>query len=285
MPAQAGNTLSNAKNRYADAKLLIYVMPSAAAFSSYFALSIPDDVAGATFKGFTAKDFYSSVYTGSVTALNIGEVTVHELGHGLDDILNPSSQSASTYFETYVGNDYLDLDYDTVGSSVATSHPRPPCKMGGPGNTITAPWFGITDQVTNVALCGTGTGYDSLSGLESIYVTNNTPWRNSKILQTIAPKVMKAIANGAYPDVYAQAYAIAVYLVSQRVPASDYYFPTIDGFITTNDYFGCSFGWTDLAYDNSTTPPENPLPLAPTNSTQGNCATPVPSWYLAVLGQ
>lgn len=110
--------------------------------------------------------------------------------------------------------------------------------------------------------------------------SNYTGMRNSKIIQLAeaAGKIFSIIpAGGGYPggygELYAQSYAIQLYLKPNNITPTLTIFPTANAVIPVNSYFNCTAAWA-LDDIGSIAPPPS-----------GACNTAVPSWYPPLIGQ
>jgi hypothetical protein len=157
---------------------------------------------------------------------------------------------------------------------------------------VTAPFAGVYDWLNTENFCGSGAGYDSVSGLESRFVSSGVPWRNTAIVQYVKSgkkDFASLFQQGAIPanfsytggwaELYAQSFAYAGYAIGQTISTS--LMPRMNQLLQ-NGYFACTLDW---AYEISVgdVQPPSPVPDLP-SPMSGTCSDAVQSWYPAVLG-
>ena len=199
--------------------------------------------------------------------------SAHGLGHAADIIY--SDQSNNSTLETYVAQDYLYLDYSTVGSSAGTSTARPPCGTGGV-------FTGLNDESTGKAFCVTSatTGYTKIGTnlyLESKYVSGGKPLQNSQIIQQASR--MFAWGGDGWLELYAQAFGFEAYVTTL---SSGYVYYTADPVLKAG-YFVCQLDWSYDVLNNFAVPPASAPHPYPAANGFGTCNS-VPTWYRTLLG-
>ncbi|MDR3615476.1 MAG: hypothetical protein P4L53_18095 [Candidatus Obscuribacterales bacterium] len=207
-----------------------------------------------------------SVLPSEINASQSEEAAVHEFGHAFDGL--QFNESGSTPYNTYVSQDYLNLDYDFVGPTAQLSHRRPPCETstidGKPG-----PFAGVTDQVTSLPYCDAfGTVLVNPNYLDS--TNSNQPFRNSWILRQSTPYFTGANPSG-WGEVYAQSMAFSVY-VSTLTDRNQYFAYTFDG-VLAQGQFACVRWWASAIAQGESAP-----------TAHLNCDTAT-TWYPTLLGK
>ena len=169
--------------------------------------------------------------------------------------------STNGTYQNYVLQDYLRLDYSSVGLSKMGSTYRDPC-MG-----TTAPLLGVTDPYTGVQYCTDGT----LTNPGGIY----TGLKNSAILNLGDPLIFNNTLDIVGFDVYAQSYAFASYSYQNLSTPANLTHVSFDQLISTNiptfgfPYFACAYNWAEAITNDAAKPPSSPT----------YCSNVVPTWY------
>ncbi len=267
----------------------IYTFGSSTDYQAFFKTTIP--VGGANASGYTTtiggvNSVYAAVFENGAQTLtedDAKQVAAHELGHGMD--FRKSDQSNVATYLTYVAEDYLFMDYITVGANAGSSTPRNPCIGTG------APFAGINDESTGVAFCMTysgspPSGYTALPGsstvaIESKYMPGGVLVLNSQIAQT-SSQIFTYTGTDAV-ELYAQTFGYLAYIVSNIAPANFLNYTANALFANTTGYFQCTQDWADDLLQNHTTPPTSTPAPYPTGNGFVSCGN-VPAWYRSQLG-
>lgn len=181
-------------------------------------------------------NIYSNVSEAGLSDANIREVTVHELGHAFDILLGRQSIASGPY-NTYVQNDWFDLDYITTDGSTYT--PRPACD-------------GVKPPFANISAICTGTI------VSPVY----TGMRNSDILRALGPSTADGkpsywfaehIPEGETDPAWNELYAQVMAFVGIADPQSHFGYTVPDN-VFKNGYFACSQKWANSVRNNGTVP-------------------------------
>ncbi len=126
--ALATSLVSVLKSQLATNPTYLYVFTNTAQARTFQSLSTsecPDDASGCTAVYVNDQNIYVRVAEqpegSTVTSMQLNEITAHELGHATDFTYGLDVQSGSSTYNEFATNDFLHLDYSTVGTSKATS--------------------------------------------------------------------------------------------------------------------------------------------------------------------
>jgi hypothetical protein len=209
---------------------------------------------------------YSSVFENNFVSNTYRETetSVHELGHALDlttDLTSGSYLSADTVYNEYVTNDFLYLDYSSLGTDEMSSTYRDPCNSTGP-------LAEMIDETTGSSFCTSGT----LNDPNHVY----GGLTNSGILQASDPHIFQRQTSPTpWYELYAQSFAFAQYAYGNIGTISNLTHATADTAFGTNlptftyPYLTCTYDWAEAVANGGFTPPTGP----------SNCTMTVPTWY------
>jgi hypothetical protein len=263
-------------------KISIVVFKSNSDYGTFFDRSWPAGP-GETIRGhqLAGTTIYSNVWEKSPSSGNpysegtSKEATMHELGHAFDSFLDRSTQSGSSGYDTYVQNDFLNLDYayldptsysssSNKGASVARLPCAPTPITGGGGNYAGTPPFANDSRVCT----GTSqTGYLSMS--------------NSAIARALPPQAIDSTSyyfsrhvpegemSPAWNELYAQSLAYATWAKNDPANSIPFAFKTPDN-LFYNGYFSCSEGWGAAIQAGTTSPAIS------------GCSNALPDWYSVI---
>jgi hypothetical protein len=258
-PAEFANSLNamlksqlNANNNE------LYVFSNVTDFNAYFNFSASSTTPSATrfypLAG-VPENALTALFKASPTVEQLKELTAHELAHNLDR--NAADQSVNGDYTIALHRDFATLDYVVMGNSPddPANVPRDAC-VGA-----TAPFKNAIDENTQTAICTAGV-------LDSRFIVNGNPMRNSKISSIASPR----LDAKAPEEFYAQSFAISVY--AKNLTVSQMVSTTADVVTGKNGYFACTTAW---AANRATGALSDPTGLP------ASCTTLVPVWYQDLL--
>lgn len=258
-PAEFANSLNaTVKSQLGANNNELYVFANVTDFNAYFNFSASSTTPSATrfypLDG-VPTNALTSLFKANPTIEQLKELTAHELAHNLDK--NASDQSINGNYTIALQRDFATLDYVVMGNSPndPANVPRDAC-VGA-----TAPFKNAIDENTQTAICSAGV-------LDSRFIVNGKPMRNSEIASAASPR-LKVNAPGEF---YAQSYAISVY--AKNLAVSQMVSTTADVVTGKNGYFACTTAWAANRATGSVSDPTG-LPAS--------CTTLVPLWYQDIL--
>lgn len=210
-------------------------------------------VIGDTFKRTTSNPttIYTGIFVGSLVSHPVWktETAAHEFGHAIDNSYAFPGGLASNLpsYNTYVMNDFLDLDYASVGSSELLSTYRVPCASDGSG-----PFNGVKKANGNFICADDGTG-DYLGASADDVLTNSA----------IALKYDNHIISNTdgWKEFYAEQFAFAAYTSGGSVATDDTIHLTVIGLDKKSNVFQCTKTWaSDIASGTTTGGPPSTTP-------------------------
>ena len=263
---QAGGLISSLRAELKSPSTHLFVFDDAIAYRRFFTetvQNVPDDALGytTTFDGpiiFASlfRNFIGSTGYTAATAVELTEASSHELTHAID--FRKGFHSTTASWSNFAKNDFLNLDYSTVGSSSATSTKRLACSTNN-----SAPLDGVIDASSNSTFC------DPLNPghLKASYTVGGVIPSNSKLLLNAEPDIFGLTNGGFYFELYAQSGTYEYY--SHLLPPSLYLKPTSDG-VFARGYFPCVRSWSSAVLAGAFTPPASPA----------SCSSLAPVWYV-----
>ncbi len=249
----------------------IWVWPSLAVYNSFKnGTNIADQhQVGNTFQSADKKNTYVQIYETDglghfLKGSQVSEATAHELGHANNDL--KSYEATSGPYDDFIQRDFLDLDYDQIGSDAAHSHWREPCS---PAADLTpGPFVGVIDK-DGLPICNGTTVADRYKDPTN----SGKAFRNSYILQHADPEYFVRNPGtddrGGWSELYAQSFAYIVYAYS--MVHGDWVRAPLNG-VYANGQFTCAKAWVNALKFGTATPPTN-----------ATCSTVI-SWYTPLVG-
>lgn len=190
------------------------------------------------------------------TAGQVYDASLHEAGHAIDisQSISGAIVSSTATYRAFARNDFLRLDYVSLGTTKATSVPRPNCGTNGALE-------GVYNPYTSTTLCVGGTLLDP--GNRFFHMTN------SAIMLEVSNMFKKGDFDGEdWKELHAQMNAYNSYAVGQiGTPSNLLDRPSHQLF--ANGFFECALSWNTAEINNFSLPPSVP----------SYCTNLLPSWY------
>lgn len=264
-PALQANSQQDVRLQLGGINVKLYVFSGLDDYNAFFNSKF-ERILGNTATQFVGPNLVETgVFPPNATEQNYREVTEHELGHSLDNVIRLAPQSAGSDYKSYATRDYFNLDYKAQGPTLDSSTRRSACIPAIlPGGMVQeAPFTGAISEKYGELIC------DNNGVLNPRFVDPVTqePMSNSAILK------INGASTTSIEELYAQAYAIEVY--AKSLPENQRLSSTTDIVIGTNKFFACTALW---ARNRNTGSASTPTPGV---DDPQDCLAPVPSGYVA----
>ena len=223
------------------------------------------DADGATMQITSPGNVYVGIAEGAFSNVTVEkEVIAHELGHAIDRQLGMANSGArpstSATYNLFAMNDWITMDYSTIGLTKASSTPRDPCAGAG------APLAGVWDQSHSSYYCTMGvltnSAYNGKTTTQILALSSDY----AGIFAPLTDPITHAFIG--WTELYAQAFAYSDYANGNVGTIANLANPTADTLFQAGS-LACVKSWSDAVVSGGFTPP----------STPSYCSDLTPAWY------